>query len=129
MQNLHETPAHNPSTIGSSPSGSNHSVSGYGPHLPDQSPSSEVGSEQKDENLSPSCVCGMSKVLDYATNYKQEPDFPHSQLVSLEEKINNPRWVIPVLPDQELEILLDAAIQLCRAGMYDSHSLFVKKIF
>ncbi|XP_075236606.1 ubiquitin carboxyl-terminal hydrolase-like faf isoform X2 [Lycorma delicatula] len=46
----------------------------------------------------------------------QDPDFPHSKLVTLDEKISSPRWVVPVLPDQELEILINASIQLCKTG-------------
>ncbi|XP_046391897.1 probable ubiquitin carboxyl-terminal hydrolase FAF-X isoform X3 [Ischnura elegans] len=46
-----------------------------------------------------------------------EPDFPHAKLALLEEKISNARWVVPVLPDQELEVLLQASIDLCRKGL------------
>ncbi len=45
-----------------------------------------------------------------------EPEFPHDKLASLDEMISRPRWVVPVLPKGELEILLDAAIDLCRKG-------------
>lgn len=47
----------------------------------------------------------------------REPDFPHDKLAILDEKISSPRWVVPVLPDQELECLMLAAINLCRTGM------------
>ena len=43
-----------------------------------------------------------------------EPDFPHAELAKLDEMINRPRWVVPVLPNGELEVLLDAAIALCK---------------
>lgn len=33
-------------------------------------------------------------------------------------KISSPRWVVPVLPDQELECLLNYAIELTKAGAY-----------
>lgn len=46
-----------------------------------------------------------------------EPDFPHDKLASLDEKISNLRWVVPVLPEQELECLLKAAIELARRNM------------
>lgn len=46
----------------------------------------------------------------------QEPDFPHAELARLDEMINRPRWVVPVLPNGELEILLDAAITLSKQG-------------
>jgi ubiquitin carboxyl-terminal hydrolase 9/24 len=45
-----------------------------------------------------------------------EPEFPHAKLATLDEKISSPRWVVPVLPDQELECLMQAAINLCRTG-------------
>ena len=44
--------------------------------------------------------------------------FPIDKLNSLNAKISNPRWVVPVLPDQELECLLKAAIKLTEAGEY-----------
>ena len=46
----------------------------------------------------------------------QEPDFPVVELGRLDEMINRPRWVVPVLPKGELEVLLDAAIKLCKEG-------------
>lgn len=45
-----------------------------------------------------------------------EPEFPHGKLATLDEKISNLRWVVPVLPEQELECLLNASIELCRKG-------------
>lgn len=45
-----------------------------------------------------------------------EPDFPHEKLAELDTKISSPRWVVPVLPDQELECLLQASIDLCKKG-------------
>lgn len=46
-----------------------------------------------------------------------EPDFPVQELARLDEMINRPRWVVPVLPKGELEVLLDAAIKLCKEGL------------
>ncbi|XP_030369464.1 probable ubiquitin carboxyl-terminal hydrolase FAF isoform X2 [Scaptodrosophila lebanonensis] len=43
--------------------------------------------------------------------------FPTAKLRSLTQKISNPRWVVPVLPEQELEVLLNAAIDLTKAGV------------
>jgi ubiquitin carboxyl-terminal hydrolase 9/24 len=45
-----------------------------------------------------------------------EPDFPVQELSRLDEMINRPRWVVPVLPNGELEILLNASIKLCKEG-------------
>ena len=47
----------------------------------------------------------------------QEPDFPHVELAKLDEMINRPRWVVPVLPKGELEVLLEASVKLCKEGM------------
>ncbi len=48
----------------------------------------------------------------------QEPSFPHAELAKLDEMINRPRWVVPVLPKGELEVLLDAAIELCKKSEF-----------
>ena len=45
-----------------------------------------------------------------------EPDFPHQALNRLDEMIHRQRWVVPVLPKSELEVLLDASISLCSRG-------------
>lgn len=42
--------------------------------------------------------------------------FPVAKLTSLTSKISNTRWIVPVLPEQELECLLNAAIELTAAG-------------
>ncbi|KAM6149271.1 ubiquitin carboxyl-terminal hydrolase 9X-like [Rhynchocyon petersi] len=46
-----------------------------------------------------------------------EPVFPHTELVKLDDMINRPTWVVPVLPDGELEVLLEAAIDLSKRGI------------
>ncbi|XP_054167467.1 probable ubiquitin carboxyl-terminal hydrolase FAF-X [Oppia nitens] len=51
----------------------------------------------------------------------EEPEFPVEELNKLDDMINKPRWVIPVLPKGELEILLETTIKLCRKG-YDIRS-------
>lgn len=125
FQNLHPTPTHT-SSASENANTVNLNVSAFGPQLPDQSSSGDGNAVQRDENQSnQSCLCNSPNEFvaeqdnEYA-NYKQDLYFPREQLATLEEKINNPRWVIPVLPGQELQILLDAAIKLCRAGMFAS---------
>lgn len=48
---------------------------------------------------------------------EEEPAFPHTDLAKLDDMINRPRWVVPVLPKGELEVLLEAAIDLCKKGV------------
>lgn len=50
-----------------------------------------------------------------------EPEFPIQELARLDEMINRPRWVVPVLPNGELEILLNASIKLCKEGRTFTH--------
>lgn len=45
--------------------------------------------------------------------------FPEAKLRQLITKISNPRWVVPVLPEQELECLLNYAIELTKAGEFN----------
>lgn len=46
-----------------------------------------------------------------------EPEFPLAELQRLDEMINRPRWVIPVLPKGELEVLLEASIDLVKNNL------------
>ena len=68
------------------------------------------------------CLCsstandiGVDGVVD-PTADDQEVEFPHMALERLDEMINRPRWVVPVLHNGELELLLDASIVLCKKG-------------
>ena len=54
--------------------------------------------------------------------------FPVEELQRLDEMINRPRWLVPVLPKQELEILLDASIELCKQGL-DTKSEACQRFF
>lgn len=58
--------------------------------------------------------------------------FPEAKLKALEEKISHPRWVVPVLPEQELEALLVAATELAAKGMSKNmfffHLVFYKVV-
>ncbi|XP_067314752.1 ubiquitin carboxyl-terminal hydrolase 9X-like isoform X2 [Pseudorasbora parva] len=51
------------------------------------------------------------------TQEEAEPAFPHTDLAKLDDMINRPRWVVPVLPKGELEVLLEAAIDLSKKGL------------
>lgn len=68
-----------------------------------QQPGSENSLEQNDDSASLLLPNG-------------EVAFPSPELSKLDEMINRPRWVVPVLPKGELEVLLEASIKLSRAG-------------
>lgn len=53
-------------------------------------------------------------------------NFPEAKLRSLIAKISSPRWVVPVLPEQELEILLNYAIELTKAGVDEECELCMR---
>ncbi|XP_076067071.1 ubiquitin carboxyl-terminal hydrolase-like faf isoform X3 [Oratosquilla oratoria] len=57
-----------------------------------------------------------------------EPDFPHAELARLDEMIHRQRWVVPVLPKGELEVLLEASIDLCTRGV-DTRSEACQRFF
>lgn len=48
---------------------------------------------------------------------QEELVFPIIKLVNLEEKIHSQRWIVPVLPDQELVTLLNVTIAFCKKGL------------
>ncbi|XP_057352255.1 probable ubiquitin carboxyl-terminal hydrolase FAF-X isoform X2 [Manis pentadactyla] len=47
----------------------------------------------------------------------KEPAFPHTDLAELDDMINRPSWMVPVWPKGELEVLLEAAIDLSKKGL------------
>ncbi|KAG7177623.1 ubiquitin carboxyl-terminal hydrolase FAF-X-like [Homarus americanus] len=57
-----------------------------------------------------------------------EPDFPLAALARLDEMIHRQRWVVPVLPKCELELLLEASIDLCTRGV-DTRSEACQRFF
>ncbi|CAG2100205.1 unnamed protein product, partial [Medioppia subpectinata] len=65
--------------------------------------------------------CDDLEVKEEELGDNEEPDFPVDELNKLDDMINKPRWVIPVLPKGELEVLLDTTIRLCKHG-YDVRS-------
>ena len=58
-----------------------------------------------------------TSILDDNGSAEDIKEFPVQTLYKLDEMINRPRWVIPVLPGGELEVLLDASIKLAIAGL------------
>ncbi|XP_060649387.1 probable ubiquitin carboxyl-terminal hydrolase FAF isoform X5 [Drosophila nasuta] len=61
--------------------------------------------------------CTVESAATAVSPEKLIASFPIAKLRSLTQKISNPRWVVPVLPEQELEVLLNAAIDLAKAGV------------
>lgn len=51
-------------------------------------------------------------------NERLELTFSETLLEQLNKMINEPRWVVPVLPGGQLEVLQKSAIALCRAGTF-----------
>ena len=64
------------------------------------------------------CANETGTSVEEGIQQRLEPEFPHTKLATLDEKISSPRWVVPVLPDQELECLLQASIDLCKKGKF-----------
>ena len=44
------------------------------------------------------------------------PDFPVESLTKLDEQLSRPKWVVPVRPRDDLEMLLRYSIKLCKEG-------------
>lgn len=57
-----------------------------------------------------------TEVTDDDFDKNGDPVFPHDELAKLDEMVNKPKWIIPVLPKAELEILMDATIKLAKKG-------------
>ncbi|XP_046818690.1 probable ubiquitin carboxyl-terminal hydrolase FAF-X isoform X1 [Vespa crabro] len=104
---------------------------GVGIDPPDSQQSSQMhsppGSQQLADSMSglhlaenvvqTECVNDTITSVDDSNQHLREPDFPISKLNILHEKISSSRWVVPVLPEQELECLLQASIELCKKGI------------
>ncbi|XP_053404353.1 probable ubiquitin carboxyl-terminal hydrolase FAF-X isoform X2 [Mercenaria mercenaria] len=107
-----QQPGANPATAPTAPATTPQPV----PPTQQSSPSTQQGEEngQGDVNMEP--------------GEDGEPDFPIQELARLDEMINRPRWVVPVLPNGELEVLLNASIKLCREGL-DTRSEACQRFF
>lgn len=58
-----------------------------------------------------------------SSEQQSEYEFSEVLLSQLDELINQPRWVVPVLPDGQLEVLQKAAIKLAKAGLDTQNEL------
>lgn len=72
-----------------------------------------------DQNQSDAAAAAATANAEEAEMSSEEliASFPVTKLTSLNIKISSPRWVVPVMPEQELECLLNAAIKLSQAGI------------
>jgi len=81
-------------------------------HMPEQ-----TDNETTDESIK----SDMENIEDNTPKEEDEEEeelvFPIIKLVNLEEKIHSQRWIVPVLPDQELVSLLNISIALCKKGL------------
>lgn len=59
---------------------------------------------------------------------EEELVFPIMKLVNLEEKIHSQRWIVPVLPEQELLSLLNVTVEFCKRGL-DGNNEGCQKFF
>ena len=57
---------------------------------------------------------------------KIHTDFPVEHMIRLNELINRLRWIVPVLPKDSLEILLEASVKLCQTGVDANSEQFQK---
>lgn len=74
----------------------------------------QAGTEQGDTSSAP--VADNRAAAGEGEGGEKEPEFPVDVLTSLDEQLNRPRWVVPVLPKSDLEQLLEASIKLAKAG-------------
>ncbi|XP_051782099.1 probable ubiquitin carboxyl-terminal hydrolase FAF-X [Erpetoichthys calabaricus] len=70
-----------------------------------------------DETFSANPAVDQSQGVGTTTSEDDEPAFPHAELAKLDDLINRPCWVVPVLPKGELEVILEAAIDLSKKGL------------
>lgn len=66
--------------------------------------------EEEEEDIS------LIKEDDFDEN--GNPVFPLESLAKLDEMVNKPKWIIPVLPKAELEVLVNATIKLAKKGTF-----------
>lgn len=59
---------------------------------------------------------GNNEITENVASASGEPEFPLKDLQKLDDSLNKTKWVVPVTPGGELEILLIAAIDLCKRG-------------
>lgn len=73
--------------------------------------------EGESEETSQEITEGDNEEDEVLVDENGDPIYPVEELARLDEMITRQKWVVPVLPKCELEVLLRASIKLCRAGM------------
>lgn len=68
------------------------------------------------------------ETLNESNGNEDSVQFPVEDLQRLDEMLNRTRWIVPVLPKSELEVLLDASINLSRLKL-DTRSEHCQKFF
>lgn len=67
------------------------------------------------------CLLGEKDTVEKpADQQPPEEDFPLTLLARLDEQLGRPKWVVPVRPKDELEMLIRAAIKLSNEGNISS---------
>lgn len=85
--------------------------------------------EQSEPSVEPSSSPPAGKLMsasdgDTAEDVSPEvhlASFPFAELTKLDQMISWPRWIIPVLPKGQLEVLLQASINLAKRGLDSNH--------
>ena len=90
----------------------------HSPPGPQQLTDTMSGLQLTENTIKTECTSDIGTSVEDGNQQRLEPDFPHAKLATLDEKISNQRWVVPVLPEQELECLLQASIDLCKKGIF-----------
>ena len=78
------------------------------PQTPQPQPQSQPASQSPESDPPPPAVPPAQ------TDQELIENFPVAKLNKLDELISNPRWVIPVLPGGELEVLLEYSRELSK---------------
>ncbi|XP_033356836.1 probable ubiquitin carboxyl-terminal hydrolase FAF-X isoform X1 [Bombus vosnesenskii] len=103
--------------VGIDPPDSQQSTQMHSPSGPQQLADTMSGLQLTENVVQTECTNDTLASVEDSNQLHGEPDFPVAKLNMLHEKISSPRWVVPVLPEQELECLLQASIDLCKKGI------------
>ena len=92
-------------------------------HLPQNDPQPQQNNNQEEENdkeieQNEYKNNVRNKSID-TSSIQEENEFPIDKLNKLNEMINRQRWVIPVMPRCELDILLISSINLIKKGNFN----------